>query len=54
MQHPDPVRQTPDTERGTKNGAAYEAVYRYAVTYIHRDDRWVALAEHLVEVPKAK
>ena len=43
-----------DTERGTKNGASYEAVYRYTVTYIHRDGRWVALAEHLVEVPKPK
>ena len=26
-----------DTLRGTKNGAAYELVARYTVTYIHRD-----------------
>ena len=43
-----------DTLRGTKSGAAYELVARYTVTYIHRDGRWVALAEHLVEVPKSK
>jgi hypothetical protein len=28
--------------------------YRYTVTYIHRNGQWVALAEHLVEVPQAK
>jgi len=43
-----------DTQRGTQKGASYEVVYRYTVTYIHRDGRWVALAEHLVEVPKSK
>ncbi len=43
-----------DTERGTRNGRAYTAVYRYTVTYIRRNGSWVALAEHLVEVPKAK
>ena len=42
------------TERGTRNGAAYEEVYRYTVTYIRRNGRWLALAEHLVEVPKGK
>ena len=42
------------TERGTHNGAAYTAVYRYTVTYVHRNGRWLALAEHLVEVPQAK
>lgn len=43
-----------DTLRGTKNGAAYTAVARYTVTYVHRRGQWLALAEHLVEVPKAK
>jgi len=43
-----------DTLRGTKNGAAYTLVGRYTVTYIHRNGQWVALAEHLVEVPQAK
>jgi hypothetical protein len=43
-----------DTVRGTENGSAYTAAYRYTVTYIHRNGRWVALAEHLVAVPKAK
>src|SRR5258706_10326439 len=43
-----------DTERGTRNGRAYTAVYRYTVTYIRRNGSWVALAEHLVEVPQAK
>jgi hypothetical protein len=37
-----------DTVRGTESGAAY------TVTYIHRNGQWVALAEHLVEVPQAK
>lgn len=43
-----------DTERGTKKGKAYTAVARYTVTYIRRNGRWVALAEHLAEVPQAK
>jgi ketosteroid isomerase-like protein len=43
-----------DTQRGTRKGAPYTAVYRYTVTYIRRNGSWVALAEHLVEVPKAK
>ena len=43
-----------DTVRGTKNGAAYMVVARYTVTYIRRHGQWVALAEHLVEVPQAK
>jgi steroid delta-isomerase-like uncharacterized protein len=43
-----------DTLRGTKSGAAYTVVGRYTVTYIHRNGQWVALAEHLVEVPQAK
>jgi ketosteroid isomerase-like protein len=43
-----------DTERGTKKGEAYTAVARYTVTYIRRNGRWVALAEHMVLVPQAK
>jgi len=43
-----------DTVRGTESGAAYTVVYRYTVTYIRRHGQWVALAEHLVEVPQAK
>ena len=43
-----------DTERGTKKGKAYTAVARYTVTYIRRNGQWVALAEHLVEVPETK
>ena len=43
-----------DTISGTANGAAYSAAYRYTVTYIHRNGRWRALAEHMVEAPKGK
>ena len=43
-----------DTLRGTKSGAAYTVVGRYTVTYIRRHGQWLALAEHLVEVPQAK
>ncbi len=43
-----------DTLRSTKNGTPRETVARYTVTYIFRDGRWHALAEHLVEVPKTK
>lgn len=43
-----------DTERGTKKGKAYTAVYRYTVTYIRRDGQWLALAEHLVEAAQTK
>lgn len=43
-----------DTLRGTKKGTAYTVVGRYTVTYIRRHGQWVALAEHLVEVPQAK
>ena len=38
-----------DTEHGTRKGAAYTEVGRYTATYIRRNQRWVALAEHLVE-----
>ncbi len=43
-----------DTQRGTRKGAPYTAVYRYTVIYIRRNGQWVAIAEHLVEVPQAK
>ncbi len=43
-----------DTVRGTEKGAAYTVVYRYTVTYIRRHGRWLALAEHLVQVPQPK
>ena len=43
-----------DTLRGTDKGAAYTVVARYTVTYIRRHGAWVALAEHLVEIPQAK
>ena len=42
-----------DTLRGTDNGAPYTTVFRYTVTYIRRHGHWIALAEHLVEAPKA-
>jgi ketosteroid isomerase-like protein len=42
-----------DTARGTRDGAAYTAVYRYTVTYIRRQGRWLTLAEHIVKVPQA-
>ena len=43
-----------DTERGTRNGVAYTAVARYTAIYIHRNEHWVARAEHMVEVPQGK
>jgi ketosteroid isomerase-like protein len=43
-----------DTLRGTKSGAAHTAVARYTVTYIRRNGQWMALAEHLAELPQAK
>lgn len=43
-----------DTEHGTRKGVAYTAVARYTATYIRRNEHWVALAEHLVEVPQGK
>ena len=43
-----------DTARGTEKGAAYTVVYRYTVTYIRRNGQWLALAEHLVQVPQTK
>jgi ketosteroid isomerase-like protein len=43
-----------DTERGTRKSAAYTVVGRYTATYIRRNGHWIALAEHLVEEPRAK
>jgi ketosteroid isomerase-like protein len=43
-----------DTLRGTKNGEPYTRVARYISTYLRRDGRWVALAEHLVELPQGR
>jgi ketosteroid isomerase-like protein len=43
-----------DTVHGTEKGKAYVVTYRYTVTYLHRDGRWVALAEHLVKVPESR
>lgn len=39
-----------DTLQGTKKGTAYTEVARYTATYVYRDGRWRALAEHLVLV----
>jgi len=43
-----------DTAQSTENGTAHTRVYRYTVTYIRRQGRWRALAEHLVEAPPPK
>ncbi|MBS0365916.1 MAG: nuclear transport factor 2 family protein [Proteobacteria bacterium] len=43
-----------DTRHGTRDGAAYTAVAKYTVTYLHRNGRWMALAEQLFNVPQAK
>lgn len=43
-----------DTERSTKKGEAHIAVARYTATYVRRNGRWLALAEHLALVPQAK
>lgn len=40
-----------DTVRGTVHGKPYKAVYRYMATYVRRNGRWIALAEHLAPVP---
>ena len=42
-----------DNAHGTRDGAAYTAVYRYTVTYIRRHAQWLALAEHIVKAPQA-
>ena len=41
-----------DTVRGTDKGVSYSVIFRYTVTYIRRHEQWIALAEHLVEVPQ--
>jgi ketosteroid isomerase-like protein len=43
-----------DTASGTEKGSAYSVVFRYTVTYVHRQGHWLPLAEHLVEVPSGK
>jgi hypothetical protein len=43
-----------DTARGASDDTPYTAVYRYTVTYIRRQGRWLALSEHIVKVPQAK
>ena len=43
-----------DTVRGKEKGTAYTVVYRYTVTHVRRNGQWLALAEHIVEVPQAK
>jgi ketosteroid isomerase-like protein len=43
-----------DTASGTEKGSPYSVVFRYTVTYVHRQGHWLALAEHLVEVPSGK
>jgi len=43
-----------DTVRGVANEAPYSHTYRYTATYIRREGRWIALAEHLVRMPDAK
>jgi hypothetical protein len=43
-----------DTVRETEKGILSTIVYRYTVTYVYRHGRWLALAEHLAEVPPTK
>jgi ketosteroid isomerase-like protein len=43
-----------DTVRETEKGVLSTVVYRYTVTYVYRHGSWLALAEHLAEVPPAK
>jgi hypothetical protein len=40
-----------DTIRRIKSGQPVANAYRITVTYIRRDGRWTALAEHMVRVP---
>ena len=40
-----------DTIRGTADGKAYTAVYKFTTVYIKRGGRWLALAEHIVQAP---
>jgi hypothetical protein len=43
-----------DTRHARRDGAPYTKVAKYTVTYIRRNDRWVALAEQLAVLPQAK
>ena len=43
-----------DAAKGTEDGAAYTAVYKYTATYIRRHGQWRALAEHIVKAPQGK
>jgi ketosteroid isomerase-like protein len=43
-----------DTIRGTADGKAYTAVYKFTAVYIKRGGRWLALAEHVVQAPPPK
>jgi ketosteroid isomerase-like protein len=43
-----------DTVRGVAKGTPYSHAYRYTATYVRRNGRWVALAEHMVRVLEAK
>jgi hypothetical protein len=43
-----------DTVHGTEKGEAYSVTYRCTVTYLYRDGRWIALAEHLMKVPEPR
>jgi ketosteroid isomerase-like protein len=43
-----------DTIRGTADGKAYTAVYKFTTVYIKRGGRWLALAEHIVQAPPPK
>ena len=40
-----------EAAQGMRDGAPRTAVYKYTVTYLGRDGRWRALAEHIVKVP---
>jgi len=40
-----------DTEHGMDHGAPFTSVYRYTTTYVHRQGRWLAFAQHMVLVP---
>ena len=42
------------TIRGTRNGKPYVSVLRISVTYVRRDGKWLALAEHFGRVVDAR
>lgn len=43
-----------DTMQWTRDSVKHTAVARYTTVYIRRRGEWVALAEHLVDVPQPK